>query len=125
MVVLYVYKKPLAIVRETIALLAQGESIMCAVLIVLGGAVVACILLLFRGAETDSIRSIPLMAGTAVLFAALPNIWAYSEFWAMSDFFLALLIFLQISVAILAVLATRQIRLWRHPALATTGRGAR
>jgi hypothetical protein len=110
MLVLYVYKKPLAIVRETFALLAQGESTMCAVLVVLGGAVAACILLFLGSVETESIWSIALLAGAPIPFAALPNIWAYSEFWTMSDFFLALLIFLQLSVAVLAVLAGRSLR---------------
>jgi hypothetical protein len=125
MLPLYLYKKPLAIVRETIGLLAQGERIMCAVLVVLGGAVVASILLLFGEGESDSIKSILLLAGTPVLFAALPNIWAYSEFWTMSDFFLALLLFLQVSVATFGVLAARQICRSRHSVMTTFGRDAR
>ncbi len=113
MLVLYAYKKPLAILSVTLdSIFADG--IVSAALIVLGGALVTCILLFQRSVEAAGLGSIVLLAVAPLPFAALPNVWAYAILWTMSDFILILLMSLQMLVGVAGVLVVRQIGRWRR-----------
>jgi hypothetical protein len=114
MLVLYVYKKPLAIVRGTLFQISQAPDMLWVALIILGGAISACIWQLLGEAESTRIGMIALLAAAPIPFAALPNIWAFSEIWTLTDYYLAILLFLQIAVAALGVFAVRQVSRYRN-----------
>jgi hypothetical protein len=112
MLVLYFYKTPLALVRETIVQITIfPPNLLWLVLIALGGVVSACFWWLW-GARDMSLLE-PLMLAVAPLpFAILPNIWAYSYIAVMADYFLLLWLLGQVAASVLMVLAARQIRQW-------------
>jgi hypothetical protein len=114
MVVLYFYKKPLALVRATLFQIDQAPDMLWVVLIILGGGIAAGVWQLLGEAESTRVGMIALLAVAPIPFAALPSIWAYSEIWTLADYYLSLWLFLQIAVAALAVLAVRRFGRWRH-----------
>jgi hypothetical protein len=114
MVVLYFYKKPLAVVRETIhQMAASPPDLLWLVLIALGGVVSACFWWLW-GARDMSLLEPLMLAVAPIPFAILPNIWAYSYLAVMADYFLLLWLLAQIGASALIVLSVGRIRRWRR-----------
>jgi hypothetical protein len=112
MVVLYFYKKPIALVRETFVQMAiSPPDLLWLALIALGGMVSACFWWLWGAREMSLLE--PLMLAVAPMpFAALPSMWAYSYITSMADYYLLLWLLGQIAVSALIVFAARQIRGW-------------
>jgi hypothetical protein len=107
MIVLYAYKKPLAIVRSTIQVVDEGQTLAWLAFLVLG-AVIVGLFLAGDGEPSTGLGTILGLATAPIPFAALPSIWAFSEIWTMSDFYLVMWIFLQIAIAVAIIAAVRR-----------------
>ncbi len=108
MLVLYLYKKPLGIAKNTLEQMAMAPDLFWFVLILLGGAVTAAIWLLFDVADPRAVREVVLLTAAPIPFSVLPNIWAYGGVQGLMDYYLVLMLFTQIVIATLIVVVVRQ-----------------
>lgn len=115
MIPLYFYKKPRAVIEQTIFQISLAPNLLWLALIAMGGAVVACFWWL-TGSRSMSLLEPVALAAAPLPFSVLPNIWAYAGFMAMSDYFLLLILLAQVGVSALIILCVRQLRV-RRPLL--------
>jgi hypothetical protein len=93
-VVLYAYKKPIAIFNTLKSAFSQAPGLIWMWCVLIGAMCSALLFLSLRG-EFDGRRLTELVAisGWVVIIGALPNLWAYPGLYAMSDVVLSLVVF--------------------------------
>jgi hypothetical protein len=108
MIPLYFYKKPKAVIEQTIFQISLAPNLLWLALIAMGGAGMACFWWLL-GSRSMSLLEPVTLAAAPLPFSILPSIWAYAGISAMSDYFLLLILVAQVGIAALIIVCLRRI----------------
>jgi hypothetical protein len=108
-VVLYAYKKPIAIFNTLKSAFSEAPGLTWVWCILIGATCSALLLLSLHG-QSNGRRLTELVAisGAAVIIGALPNLWAYPGLYTMSDVVLSIVVFALLALGATVFAAVRR-----------------